>query len=988
MKHSILLLLLALTACLTRAARPAEDDGTRVLIVGGAFQAITHQRLTGVFAELLTADSARVDTMTTSEYSNFASLRGPWMFRLEKHGLDRPYIVRLSKPGYEAVCIPIPVEKWKRGKDNIKQYPNAEMSYARRTQTLGEATVTATKVVFFHRGDTLVFNADALNTPDGSSLDAIIRQLPGVELKKGGEITVNGRKVEKLMLNGKDFFNNDSKLMLENLPAFMVKDIDVYEETSEIDKALKNENAQKAYVMNVKLKRQYQTGYIVNAEGGSGTHHRYLGRLFAMRFTPRTQLIATGNVNNLNDSREPGQNTEWTPDAMPAGAKTTRMGGLGFNFDNSYNKMKMHANFKVENTEAFNIANQSSENFLTSGNTFGRSFSTYRSKETLYSFAHKLEKNFGSSVMLQYRVNASYRHARSLNNLASATFTANPDLYLPASASLLDTLQGPAASQLLRRLAVNRVLSARKQNSDATSAYGHASTVFLRSFMVLELTGQYDGEKARSFEHYRLDYLAAGGNTDFRNRYMQTHPSYNAMVQAHALRFFRNLFTKGLDLQTSYTFTQRFAEKDHTLHRLERLAGWDETGSADHPLGTLPSQEEWLHSITRDEPNSYFLKSRPMSNRVSLELSYLKRRAESDKTRYQLRFHIPVDIATQHLDYRRHTYNRTTRRTDVLLAPFAWFQYCLKGCGDSDWHAFEASYNMRQRAPQLDNELLDYRDDADPLNITMGNPDLRKENNHSFSAYYNRSSGAKQTYLSCHLMHTLTQHAIARGFTYNPLTGVRHYRPENVEGNNETRLGAYYGTPLDRRHKRLRFEGNTSVLFSHLADLMTTDAGATELARPQKSMVNTLWTTQSAQLSYKLRSFTIRATGYVGYNRSASDRPGFTTQNVWAYNYGLSGQAELFWKLQFSTDLKMYSHRGFAEAAANTDYLVWNARLSRAFTKQGLTLIVDGFDLLRQIKNRSFTMNTSGRIETYRNALPSYFMVHATWRLNRQPKKL
>ena len=58
----------------------------------------------------------------------------------------------------------------------------------------------------FYRGDTLVYNADAFNVADGSMLDALIKQMPGTELKKNGEIFVNGKKIDNLLLNGKDFF--------------------------------------------------------------------------------------------------------------------------------------------------------------------------------------------------------------------------------------------------------------------------------------------------------------------------------------------------------------------------------------------------------------------------------------------------------------------------------------------------------------------------------------------------------------------------------------------------------------------------------------------------------------------------------------------------------------------------------------------------------------------------------------------------------------
>ncbi len=77
--------------------------------------------------------------------------------------------------------------------------------------------------MFYNKGDTLIYNADAFVFSEGSSLDAIIEQMPGVELRKNGRIYVNGKFVETLLLNGKDLFNGDNQLMLENLPAFYRK---------------------------------------------------------------------------------------------------------------------------------------------------------------------------------------------------------------------------------------------------------------------------------------------------------------------------------------------------------------------------------------------------------------------------------------------------------------------------------------------------------------------------------------------------------------------------------------------------------------------------------------------------------------------------------------------------------------------------------------------------------------------------------------------
>ena len=92
-----------------------------------------------------------------------------------------------------------------------------------RERTLGEATVTATKIKFYTKDDTLVYNADAFNLAEGSMLDALVEQLPGVELKRDGRILLNGKQVESVLLNGKDFFKGDNTVLLDNLPAYTVK---------------------------------------------------------------------------------------------------------------------------------------------------------------------------------------------------------------------------------------------------------------------------------------------------------------------------------------------------------------------------------------------------------------------------------------------------------------------------------------------------------------------------------------------------------------------------------------------------------------------------------------------------------------------------------------------------------------------------------------------------------------------------------------------
>lgn len=136
-------------------------------------------------------------------------------------------------------------------------------------EILAPAVVKATKVKFYIDNDTIVYNADAFNLSEGSMLDALIRQLPGVELEQGGQIYVNGRLVNELLLNGKDFFNGDRQIILDNLPSFMVQDVKVYQRPTEWQRRTNDTLGVKSLVMDIGLKRKYSIGWIANADAGA-----------------------------------------------------------------------------------------------------------------------------------------------------------------------------------------------------------------------------------------------------------------------------------------------------------------------------------------------------------------------------------------------------------------------------------------------------------------------------------------------------------------------------------------------------------------------------------------------------------------------------------------------------------------------------------------------------------------------------------------------
>ena len=208
-------------------------DGSRVhpdslLIEGRIVESLVKRDLIDAFMIPIDDDGNPGDTIKARAryaFTHSDHVRNMSYIEFMTERKDSTYVFEIGCPGYTSQTIVYKVERL--GKRELKrEMPLTELM--REPHKLGEVEVVASKVKFFHKGDTLVYNADAFQLAEGSMLDALIAQLPGVELNSNGEIKVNGEKVESLLLNGKEFFDKDRNIMLENLGAYTVNNVEVY----------------------------------------------------------------------------------------------------------------------------------------------------------------------------------------------------------------------------------------------------------------------------------------------------------------------------------------------------------------------------------------------------------------------------------------------------------------------------------------------------------------------------------------------------------------------------------------------------------------------------------------------------------------------------------------------------------------------------------------------------------------------------------------
>lgn len=890
------------------------------------------------------------------------------------------YRLQIKVEGYDLYTEDLVIRPFKKAEE-YQTLHDIKLKKSPKTYELNGAVVKASKVKLFYRGDTLVYNADAFETAEGSMLDDLVRKLPGVELREGGLILVNGRKVDALLLNGEHIFSDRNEVLLENLPNYMVKELQVYEKESMDSKLMGRDMGNNEYVMNVRLKRQYCKGFIGNVEFGYGSAERYLARLFGLRFTDSSRISIYSNFNNLNDDRKPGENSNWTPDLMPRGLTASKKVGLDYLVKEKYEKWKLSGNLEGVASSSDNQQASMHEEFLPAGSLFtkamARNSSSYRS--IIYNNELTITKPL-YYVILEPQFSASRSKSNGIS--ASATFNINPEDF--CKVHLLDSIRQFGHSNLLRSYALNRVLAENKAESWRLqgSISGISSIKFGANSLWLDVTLRDESSSSKFFAQTLYDYPSSAKESDYRNKYIHDKPNKKFAIDAESKYYYR------IDLKTTanifYQFKLTDETRDNEHNILNRLTEWAEMGT--HALGTLPSETDF-RLTTIDAENSYQKHDMLFEHIVGIGFHKARKSRREQKTWFDktnMWFDASVDFMHNRLNYYRGNGYDQTIYKGVTSKSFALQKYYLrfdfpKG-KQYRWDPI-LKYNLDQTAPSLLSMLDGFSNTSDPLNIFTGNKGLKVTTTHSidFNAAYRVM---KKNFVTIILNPNIqiVQNAQAYGSIYDPETGIRHYRPENVNGNYRLSFNGSYSLTNPQTQK-WDLEFSTITSYMHGVDLISTQGN------PQRSVVNTIWNAESVKYNRKVGKHTIGAKATFGSSHSSSERDNFCSFTLYDINYGLTGAFKLPWGLRLSTDLTMYSRRGYADKSANTNDLVWNARVSKTFPKSNITILLDGFDILNQLSNVTQIVNSQGRTETYNNALPNYIMAHVIYRLNKKPKK-
>lgn len=868
--------------------------------------------------------------------------------------------------GYHTQTISYKLENVGK-RERYREIPVIFMERAPRQ--LKEVTVTASKIKFYNKGDTIVYNADAFQLAEGSMLDALISQLPGVELDDKGQIKVNGEFVESLLLNGKEFFDGDNNLMLENIAAYTVKNVEVYKGKTKEEKYMGDTAAPKHLTMNVKLKREYMIGWIVNAQGGYGTSDRYMGRMLASWFNPTTNISVVGNINNLNDNRTPGKNDTWTPEQMPSGTKQYRMAALTYTYENPEETHHVGGNVSFNQTINKSTTSTYRTNFLPDADTYDYSFSDGNRKETNIGTNHSVYIR-KESVAFGAAVSGSYiRHKNSSSSLSAAFSQEQQDMTRNVLESLYSDGTPEALAEILNRSAYSNDGWLKHFNFSFNPM---VSVKIPRTSDRLYFTGmiRYEDQKEEFWTDQTINYGADPVPASRLRHFTDYSP--NNTLNMNGRISYTTLINK-VYVGLEYLYDYKRSNRDSYMYALERLTDMG-------VYGVLP--DGYLAAF--DPSNSYMSQSRTHTHSILPFMQYYQMFKEGTAC-LLINLRPKLDFSKRELDYWRDNIDHHISKFNTTLnLSSSWdcsVEYRFDKRENNYTHHLTYNYTMAPQLPAL-MDMIDVVSDADPLNIFRGNPDLKTQIKHQHTVRWSWFPFQKSIRNTVTADFGYTKNAQTRGYTYDTTTGVRKTSVFNVDGNNYQYFSNFFSWQFGTR-KQFTLTSTTNVNFSKNNDMI-----GINLESPSRQKVDYNSYGEKIGLSWQFSGHNLQLRGDYTNRHTSSAQEGFNTINATHLAYGITGAFKLPKGFGISTDFTCYTRRGYGVDYLDTTDPIWNMRLSYTPPRNSRWVIMaDGFDLLHRLSNVNYAVTASGRTVTYSNSLPRYFLLTVQYRLNIQPKR-
>jgi hypothetical protein len=804
-----------------------------------------------------------------------------------------------------------------------------------------QGRATAIKI----KGDTTEFNAGSYNIQPNSKVEDLLKQLPGMQIDKDGNITAQGKAVKKVLVDGEEFFGDDPTLVTKNIRADMVDKVQLYDKKSDeaaftgVDDGVENKT------INIKLKEDKKNGYFGKVDLGAGTDKYYQGQAMINIFKGKQRISGYGIVGNTGrtglgweDSDKYGSSggmqfddgdfyinndddfEGWNGRYDGRGIPTTRTGGL--HFEDKWNKDKfgLNTNYKIGSLGVKGSNSNLTQNILpqdasglsrTINSASGQQFdnSTFRQKVDA-----TLNFQLDTTSTLKVMVSATQKETKTREGFTS--FSSRAD------SSLINTGD-------------RKITNDGDQNLFNVNAFYTKKLKKKGRTLAATLAQSLNQNKSDGYLMSKNEYFSETEELDsVRNiNQFKTNNSLSSVLNSNIT--YTEPVSKVTSLVLNYGLNLNKSTSDKKSFNQSGTGKYDDLDplfSNNFELNQLANQGGATVNIKQEKANISF------GAKVSA-------------------------VQFKQLDLYR---NKRFDRNFINWNPGASYRYRF-----SQQKSLAVRYYGYTSQPSI-NQIQPIRENTDPLNVTIGNPDLDPSFNSSISFNYNSYKILTDQYIYFYGSYS---------FTHNPITNTTF---TDAAGNN-----TYKAINLSETPTNFYLNGSTSKKIKAIELSVGIDLSAN--GSKNYSMINgVLATTRSnnyatsLSISQNKDKYDFRISGGPSYNDSRSSLPSSTNNQGWGATGNANFNVKLPGKFLISSDAQ-YEYTAKTRTF-NQDFerLIVNAFIAKKFFKaENLQIRISGNDLLNQ--NVGFDRSASNNmfVENRYTTIQRYFMGSIIWDFNK-----
>ena len=830
------------------------------------------------------------------------------------------YLLHITFIGYDPLYQPLQIT----GKKNPVNVGKLELSDG--AIELGEAVVIGKAPEVTVRNDTVEYNADSYKVTEGSVLEDLLKKMPGVEVDSEGKITVNGKEVKKVMVDGKEFFSDDPKVASKNLPAKMIDKLQVLDKKSDMAQMTGFDDGEEETVINLTVKPGMKQGWFGNAYGGYGSKDRYEGNAMVNRFVNNDQITFMGGATNTNNMGFSDLASTMFSGmgggggrrgGFGAGSGITSSGNAGLNFSKEFkpDKLTLGGNTRYSHSDNDARSKSDRQNILPGdSSSYDNSEAMSRTKSDNFGVDFRLEWKPDTMTQLIFRPSFSFSHSMNDNFSDATTLDNERDTVNTNKSSNYSESNG---YNLNASIDFSRKLNNKGRVFSATLSGGNSDSYS-------------DGMNRSDIVYFNQTDALKNSIIDQRSRYDNKGFNYRAYV-SWVEPIGHNNF-----IQATYSISQRKQEA------LKNVYNQDADG---------------IYNVL-DSAYSQSYRNNFISQRASL--SFKSQRA---KFNYTIGLNLDPSYSSSENFVGDTTLSKITRKV-VNLSPMAQFNYMFDKRTN-----LRIMYNGRTSQPSM-TQLQPVADISDPTNITIGNPDLNPRYTNNVFIRFQQFTPEKQRAFMIMANGSYIINDIVSYTSYNQETGVKTTTYKNVNGNYSGNVRMMLNTPL----KNKKFSINSMTMASF--------ANSNGYINEEKNTNRNLILSERGGIDFRSSYLDLGVNGNIRYNATSNSLQKENNQNT--FNYGAGGYTTIYLPLNFKieSDVNWSTNSGYGDGFKQNEVL-WNASASKSFLKnnQG-TLRFKIYDILQQRSNISRSITASYIQDSEYNTLGSYFMVHFIYRFS------